>query len=260
MLAAAKPGSTVTLDRQSYGVRVQGPVVIRQDVTLDGQGATLWAAKGPVLVVESGKVVLKNVGFEPTGSGDGAQGLDDCSIQVMPAGEVTGENVDVRGAVVGMAGEEGRWDLPYVVRMGRIAHHQDATMTVRVVVGAACRAESRVEGLHVSPETLSPGEQEITLRIDADTIRKETLLYGPVQFVTEVMRRKMIATGFVVDAAADHKQPSGVIWEPAGWGKPLAKPVSLDEPEGEEVEQHRAKAQDGDEASQNWLLERGFAW
>ncbi len=260
LLAAAKPGTTVTLDRLSLGIRVQGPVVIARDVTLDGQGVTLWAAQGPVLVVKAGKVMLKNVGVEPTGPADASRSLDDCAIQVLPAGELAGENLDVRGLVVGVPGEEGRWDLPYVVKMGRIAHNQDMRLTVRVVLGAPCRVESRVEGVHVSPDTLPAGEQELTLAIEADTIRKETLLYGPVQFITGLARRKMIVTGVMIEPGTNHAQPSGVAWEASGWGKPPVAVPSLDEPEGEEVERHRLAAQDGNEESQNWLLDRGFAW
>ena len=46
-----------------------GPAVLRRRCILDGQGATVWALRGPVLTVEAEGVTIRNLRLEVTAEG-----------------------------------------------------------------------------------------------------------------------------------------------------------------------------------------------
>src|SRR5262245_17591327 len=88
-----------------------GPIVVRNPVTLDGRGCTLWAQTGPVVTVAGNNVALKNLRIESTADGADEGPNKGVALRVDGAG-LTLDNVTVRGAVVGLPAEEGEWRYP----------------------------------------------------------------------------------------------------------------------------------------------------
>src|SRR5258708_6876591 len=99
-----------------------GPVVLHRSVTLDGQGATLWARQGPVLTVAAAGVVLRNLKIEVTGDGDSDHPEDGCALLVEAADGLRVENVEVRGSVIGLPQEAGVWRYPSSLWLGQLPH------------------------------------------------------------------------------------------------------------------------------------------
>ena len=70
-----------------------GPVVLRNNATLDGRGCTVWAQAGPVVRVSAERAVLRDLRIEFTGPDGGV------ALAVDHPG-LTLENVTVRGATI----------------------------------------------------------------------------------------------------------------------------------------------------------------
>ncbi len=191
-----------------------GPLVINRSVALDGQKATLWAPTGPVLTVTAPNVTLKNFRIEVTGDGENDP-QDDCAIEVQSQG-VKIENVEVRGAIVGIPGEEGAWRYPYSLALGLLPHGQEHELVLRVYVPVACTVESKISGLDVSPHTLQPGAQEIRLKIEQ--MPQDIILNGVIALKTRMINRLMNLTAHILSRGNGAPPPKGhVVWQPHDW-------------------------------------------
>lgn len=51
----------------------EGPLVVERPCVVDGRGSTLWAKKGPVLVVSAPNVTIRNLRVEVTGNPEGRE-------------------------------------------------------------------------------------------------------------------------------------------------------------------------------------------
>ena len=107
----ATTGATVRLPRGEY----RGPIRIQRALTLEGEGAVIWAQSGPVVVIASAGVTLRGVQIEVTGEENGV------ALHVEGAAP-TLDKVEVRGRVVGMSHETaGDWQLPVALDLGEFA-------------------------------------------------------------------------------------------------------------------------------------------
>lgn len=80
----------------------RGPVVIRRAITVDGHGAAIWAPSGPVVLVESSGVTLRNMQIEVTADADKAASPGCFSLRVLRGIVVRTHNVKFRGPVEGL--------------------------------------------------------------------------------------------------------------------------------------------------------------
>src|SRR5205085_1881173 len=81
-LDSLRPGDTLKLDPP--GREFQGPLTVRNPVVIEGQGGTIWAKQGPVLIVEADGVTLQNVNVEVTGKEAGPDSEGGCALRVLP--------------------------------------------------------------------------------------------------------------------------------------------------------------------------------
>jgi F-box protein 11 len=191
-----------------------GPLAINRSVTLDGQKATMWAPTGPVLTINAPNVTLKNFRVEVTGDGDNDP-QDDCAIDVQSP-NVRLENVEVRGAVAGLPGEEGAWRYPYSLALGQLPHGQEHEVVLRLYVPVACTIESKISGLDVSPHSLQPGAQEVRLKIEQ--MPQDIILNGILFLKTKMLQRLMNITAHILSRPGAAPRPKGaVVWEPPDW-------------------------------------------
>ncbi|MBC7910085.1 MAG: hypothetical protein H7Y30_06275 [Pyrinomonadaceae bacterium] len=208
-------GETLELSPREF----PGPIVIKHPLILDGQRATIWALKGPVVSVESDGVVLRNLRVEVTGEEDAAQPEEECAILVQSGRGILLENVEARGSVIGLPEEEGEWRYPHSLPLGRLAHGGTHDLIMRIAVPVPCRLKSSISGLEVSPHSLKPGINEVQLHIEQ--LPKDTLLSGLITLSTAFLIRQISVTAHVVvvqpgqpPAIQGNKQ---VIWEAADW-------------------------------------------
>ena len=222
---ALPPGTRLRLVPREY----QGPLTLTAAIELDGQGSTVWARSGPVLSVVGERVVVRNLRVEVTGGLDDPGGTPEeaCAVRVEVGRRVKLEHVLVRGAVMGLDGEEGRWRCPSSLHLVRLDHDTEYERLVRVVVPVACRVGSEIAGVEVRPHRLRPGPNELTLVVEP--MRDDTFLQGSLVFSTGVTRH--IAVSGHVLATDDPLSPprSLVLWQPPDWDQVLAEASQQDE-------------------------------
>jgi hypothetical protein len=208
-------GETLELSPREF----PGPIVIRRPIILDGQRATVWSLKGPVISIESDGVVLKNLRVEVTSDAQASRPEEECAIMVQPGRGLLLENVEVRGSVIGLPEEEGEWRYPYSLQLGRLAHGGEHDFLLRMAVPVACRLKSNISGLDVSPHSLKAGVNEVKLHVER--LPQDTLLSGVITLSTAFLVRHITATAQIISAQAGQAQPvqgSGqVVWQAPDW-------------------------------------------
>jgi len=215
MLDVLRGGETAELEPHLFPREIKGPISIKKPITLDGCNVTLWAIKGPVLSIETPGVVLRNMMIEVTGNhaGDGSEAA--CAIRVYGAKSIKVENVEVRGAVIGLREEEGSWRYPASLSLGRLSWDKDYDLVVRIEVPVACKVSSNVDGLRVTPSTIGPGVVDLHLQIHANDIRRDTLLHGAIHLQTANLKRRINVSGLVQEEDPRHP-PAALLWDPSG--------------------------------------------
>lgn len=174
----------------------EGPLVVKRPCVIDGGGATLWARKGPVLVVDAPDVTIKNLRVEVTG----APCLGESWAAVKSSRPRTKlSSVEVAGAVLGIPGEAENWRLPTILALGNFPPDRENAFAFELEAPAAGEIVCRLRDVSVTPQRLSPGKNRIT--ITAGPMRDNTILYGEILVRTAVTRRIYI-TGKCVQGAA----------------------------------------------------------
>ncbi len=164
----------------------QGPAIIRNPLTIEGQSCTLWAEQGPVLFVKSDGVVLNGLNIEVTGPDD-QEGDDACALKVEENREVIFDHVSVRGNVAGLEEEEGEWRYPKSLRIGRLQPGHSHDFTAKLVIPVPCQFRSEIAGLMVTPAKSKGGAVKLLLRIDP--LSPGTILRGTITIRTASLVR-----------------------------------------------------------------------
>lgn len=198
LINGVKPNGVLTLDppRKEF----QGPIVIRQPMTIHGQGSTIWAERGPVVVIESAGVTLKDLNIEVTGSEDKLGEDQKCALVARGTGAVKLDQVGVRGDVDGVPGEDRGWKYPRILRLNKLKSGQEHQFRLRLTVPVACRIESAIVGVELSPRDLKPGSNEILMKIERLT--EGIRLRGTLKLVAGPVNRRIELSGHITSQGA----------------------------------------------------------
>jgi hypothetical protein len=201
-----------------------GPIIINNSVVLDGQGATIWATQGPVLSINSHQVTLRNLRIEVTGEikiANSENNNINCAILVKSNQQsnpvISFENIEVRGSVMGISEEEGEWQYPSTLNIGRIAHGQEYNFIWRIIVPVDCKIISEISGIEFTPRLLNPGKNAGCIHIEK--LPQDTLINGSIYLVSANLKRRISVTAHIVNfnsqdiSISDHH----VIWEAESW-------------------------------------------
>lgn len=208
----------------------EGPLVVERPCVVDGRGSTLWAKKGPVLVVSAPNVTIRNLRVEVTGNPEGREAFT--AIKTSDPNTKL-ENIEVYGNVVGSAGESESWELPSVISLGEFAADKTNTFTVSLDAPSDAKLLSKVKGLQVQPEQLIAGQNRLTLTTDG--LRHNTILYGELMVQSSVSRRiyitgKALNNGVTQDKAlARSKGPAVSLPVPINPSDEIIAPRAADE-------------------------------
>lgn len=194
-IANAPPGGTVELLRGEY----QGPIVIEKPLTIRGNKSTLWCQRGPVVTVAHEGVSLSDVDIQVTLlDGDEHGGEAAVALKVVETPDVTLDNVTVRGNILGLDGEGGEWRLPPILQLGGFPPRCDNSFVVSVTVPVACRLQTQIEGLTITPDSLDAGTHDLCLTVG--DVLPNTLILGRVHVCTRRVLRVIDVTGHTVEA------------------------------------------------------------
>lgn len=215
-LDALNDGDTLTLDPREY----PGPLIVRRSCTIEGRGATLWALRGPVLIAEASDVVIRTLRVEVT---DENHIVDQAEATAIVAqGNVTFDDVSVRGSVVGLPEEEGQWRYPATIYVGDLSAGMDQHRTMRLLIPVPCRLASEISGLKVEPRRIeSPGLHEVKLLFEG--MSNDTLVHGRISIQTASLKRTIMVTA-CVKASVPLSGVRELLWEPADWDTLSASP------------------------------------
>lgn len=200
-------GAMIKLIPQEYA----GPFVINKPLILDGQGATLWAFKGPVLQIHSPTLTLKNLNIEVTGESF-SHAEEECAIRVGPATVVHCENVQVRGQVMGIEGETGVWHYPYSLHLGQLAPRTSQQFFIQIQVPMPCQLESAIAGVHLTPQQLEAGYQKVMLTIEP--LAEDTSLCGSLYIKTAHLKRRIQLTAHILSTVGSKTHSLPLVWSP----------------------------------------------
>jgi stress response protein SCP2 len=182
----------------------EGPFLINRSAAVDGGGAYLYIrdSEAAALNVSSSGVILKNVNLE-------AATVSSPALLIVPDTKL--ENVCVYGAVVGKVGEEGFFDVPYMLDVGNIPAGEPFEFTVNINVPTECEIVAE-RGVSVSLERLIPGLNTLGIRLPA--ARAGSIIKVSVYIKTAVYR-KMIFTAKAMQNA-EKKSYAQLLFEPEG--------------------------------------------
>lgn len=197
----------------------EGPLRIARPITIEAAGATFWARQGPVLVLESEDVVLRNLRVEVTAP-EGADDADErVALKVLVRTRITLDQVVVRGAVQGLPGEADEWAYPDHLAIGRVAARRLNEYLLRVEVPVSCQVTSAISGLTLLPHALRPGVNDIFLSFN--DIPSDTLVVGQVLLRSAFLTRVI---GVSANTMSGSKEPPAatapiLLWEPPNTGR-----------------------------------------
>ncbi len=198
----------------------EGPLVIDKPIELDGHNSTIWAAVGPVVVVNSRSVSLKNLRIETTGgNADGDARVSLC----LNAQDTRLEHVEVNGRVKGVPDESDQWSLPSVISLGDFAANKENSFSIGIESPSAARLDYSINGVEIIPEELKQGRNKLYIKTVG--MRDNTILFGELLLKAKVSRR-IYLTGKSVKGAVEH------LAEPPVTGSlPISVPVQIDPPD-----------------------------
>ena len=189
----------------------EGPFTINRPCIAVGDanvGTTLWKRDGTVVEIHSAGVTLKNIQIEMTGSGDGE------AIRTRFPDTVF-DNISVSGAVRGVDGENGVWDIPKVINIGKVRSGKAFTAVVKVFVPVSTEIFLDISGITAEPKILSPGLN--TIKLSAAPLDDASVIYGCLEYRSMFRRRTyinmsasedgaFIEDGKLLYSASEHKQ------------------------------------------------------
>lgn len=173
----------------------QGPLTVRRPCVLSGGGATLWADRGPVLLIESPGVTVKDLRVEVVGPSGGAG----TAIRTRDPGTVL-EGVEVCGNVEGLAGEAAAWRLPAEVSLGEFASDRENVFCLELDAAGDAELLCPLRDVEVFPARLTAGRNRLDIRVGP--LRDNTILYGELLVRTAVTRRIYLTGKALMGAAA----------------------------------------------------------
>ncbi len=179
LISRAAPNSEVTLPSGEF----EGPLVINKPLRLKGKNTTVWARRSPVIRVSSSGVTLSDIRAEIT---EGS--IEEPAITADFMTAVSG--VEVLGRVSGFGAEDGFFDIPRTIELGKFPAESENSFKLEVNVPAKTEIICEMREVKLSPSVLNAGRNELTVTISG--ISAQTFLYAEVLFKSQFTRRVYI--------------------------------------------------------------------
>lgn len=178
-ISRAAANSEVSLPSGEF----EGPLVINKPLRIKGKNTTIWAKKSPVIEIKSGGVSIEELRAEIT----------EGSIEepaVTAAVSAAARNVEVLGRVSGFGAEDGYFDIPRTIELGKFPADRENSFKLEVNVPAKTEIVCGMREVRLEPAVLQPGRNE--LKITLSGISAQMFLYAEVLFKSQFMRRVYI--------------------------------------------------------------------
>ncbi len=185
----APSGATIRLPRGEF----QGPIVISRPLTIEGEGAVIWAQNGPVVRLQSDQVTLRGLQIEVT---DPEANSDEAKVALqIEAGAPTLHHICVLGQVVGLGESVNEWQLPALLDLGDFAPRASNSWQFTLEIPVDCHLKSTVSGLQLLPGQLEAGRFDV--QIIATGLSADTFLVGQIEVESAGLVRAIPISGRV---------------------------------------------------------------
>ena len=176
LISRASPGSEVVLPSGEF----EGPLIINKPLRVKGKNTTVWAKKSPVIKITSNGVTIENIRAEIT---EGSIEEPAVAADFMTAAS----NIEVLGRVSGFGEEDGFFDIPRTIELGRSPAEQENSFRLIVNVPAKTEIVCEMREVSLEPKTLAAGRNELTITVNG--ISERTFLYAELLFKSRFTRR-----------------------------------------------------------------------
>lgn len=185
----------------------EGPLIVDRPCVIDGQQSTIWANSGPVVVVDSAAVTLRNLRIEVTDTQKNGQAAVSLKLN-HPNTKL--ENIEINGISEGVPEEAAGWNIPGVIALGDFAANLENSFTIEFDAPWAAEIVHNLKDVAIAPGKVKSGRN--TLSITTSNLRDNTILFGEMLIKTSVARRIYI-TGKAKAGAPQHTSISPVSGE-----------------------------------------------
>lgn len=197
-------GGVVNLPEGEY----EGRFFVRKSCTVNGGGALLWNASGPVLVIEADNVSVNNLKAELT-----SENVNEAqNISIFCKGNNPRfSEVEINGSVLGIDEEEQYWGMPRMLELGRLPAERRESFTVEIYSPTEAEMRCGIYDIKLSHETLSKGYNTVTITVDK--MRSGSIIYGNIFVISSVtgIIRKITVRGEI--GGADDPTPQNyALW------------------------------------------------
>ena len=175
-ISRAAPNGEVTLPSGEF----EGPLVINKPLRLRGKNTTIWAKKSPVIQITSGSVTIEDIRAEIT---EGS--IEEAAVTSIVA--CSAKNVEILGRVSGFGAEDGYFDIPRTIELGKFPGDKENSYKLEVNVPAKTDIVCEIRELKFEPAVLQPGRNELTVKVSG--ISAQTFMYAEVLFKSQFTRR-----------------------------------------------------------------------
>ncbi len=232
----------------------EGKFFIKKGCTVNGNGALLWNASGPVLVIDAENVIIKGLRIELTGS---ALQPEQAVSVYCRHGDTKFTDVEVNGAVLGIEGEEQFWGVPSILDVGTFEADKEHCYVMELYSPVEAELNCCFHDVTLSADILLAGYNSVTINVGK--IRSGSSIYGNI-IIRSAVERRIIFSGI---AGAENTLAEGTILctvdreAPAAYAEMVRNldPVmlaSMPEPEQEYVE-----LDDEESYTDNYAAEEG---
>ncbi len=178
-ISQAPAGGEVTLPSGEF----EGPLVINKPLRLKGKSTTIWAKHSPVIRITSSGVSIEDIRAEIT---EGSAEELAITADLMCAAK----NVEVLGRVSGFGTEDGRFDVPRTIELGKFPADKENSYTLEINVPAQTEIVCDIREVTFEPTRLNAGRN--TLKITLNGISAQMFLYAEALFKSRFTRRVYI--------------------------------------------------------------------
>lgn len=198
----------------------EGPLIINRPCTVYGHNSTVWANNGPVVVVDSESVTLKDIRIEVTGDGETERSA--ISLKLNHQDTVL-ENIEINGRSEGIDEEADGCSIPAVIALGDFAANKENCFSVELNAPKASTLVHNLKDVAISPSEIIAGRN--VLSITTGNMRDNTILFGEILVKSRVTRR-IYVTGKAKKNAPERISPTHVSGE-----LPISAPLQIDPPD-----------------------------
>ncbi|HEY9853281.1 MAG TPA: AAA domain-containing protein [Leptolyngbyaceae cyanobacterium] len=172
-------GDLLQIIRDGYEINLmageyKGPFTIEKAIAIRGSGAdtVIFAADEPALIVKVPGVRIENLAIARTVGGDKGEVALFAEAGTSPILK----GVTLTGKAENALSEGASWDIPAVLDFGEVECDRLVQRSWQLQIGAPCEIVSDLSWLHVQPNYLSPGLQNLEISLNSKDILPGTNL------------------------------------------------------------------------------------